>query len=53
MSEKWPKLEVIQISVQGLEHYLKVPGAPAGVPQLSSEYPMVIILLLGKGERKK
>ena len=52
MSEKYQKLEIIQIPAQGLELYVKVPGVPAGTPQLSSGDLVVIMLLLGKSGRK-
>ena len=47
MSEKYPKLEIIQIPAQGLELYVKVPEVPAGVPRSSSR-DLVVMLLLGK-----
>ena len=53
MSEKRSKLEIIQIPAQGLELYVKVPGVLAGASQFSSKYPVVIMLLLGKSDRKK
>ena len=52
MSEKWQKLEIIQIPAQGLELYVKVPEVPAGVPRLSSGDLVVIMFLLGKSGRK-